>query len=93
MLTLIREALIYWSSKSLSQAGQLLVSNQVILASLWYLAATADLGLKTLKVAHGLVRDYLWSGRREGRTRARVAWDAAIAPILQGGLKIIDPLA
>jgi len=90
VLTQIKEALIYWSTKKLSQAGRLLISNQVILASLWYLASTVDIGLKTLKIAHGLVRDFLWSGRKEGRTRARVAWDAAIAPLAEGGIKIID---
>jgi len=66
ILTLTRDALIYWSIKALSQAGRLLIANQVILASLWYLASTADLGLKTLRITQGLIRDYLWSGRREG---------------------------
>lgn len=93
VLTSIRDSLIHWSSKALSQAGRLLIANQVILASLWYLALTADIGLSTLKIAHSLVRNYLWSGRREGRTRARVAWDAAIAPLAHGGIKIIDLVA
>jgi hypothetical protein len=38
-----------------------------------------------------MVIDYLWSGRGYGRTRAKIAWDKAIMPLLQGGIKIIDP--
>lgn len=79
VLNLVRDALIFWSTKAFLQVGRLLITNQVILACLWYLTSTTDLGLKTLKIAQGLVRNYLWSGRKEGRTRARVAWDAVIA--------------
>lgn len=93
VLTTIRDALIYWSNRKLSQASRLLVSNQVILTSLWYLASTTDLGRKTFKITQGLVRDYLWSGKKEGRMRARIAWDAAVAPLSHGGIQIIDPVA
>ena len=93
VLTLVRDALIYWSTRALSQAGRLLISNQVILASLWYLASTADIGLQTLKTAQGLVQNFLWSSRKERRTRARVVWDSAISPIMQGGIKVIDSVA
>lgn len=61
VLMAVRDAFIHWSTKALSQVGRLIIANQVILALLWYIASTADIGLDSLKIAHGLVRDYLWS--------------------------------
>lgn len=65
VLTLVRDALIFWGTKALSQAGRLLVANQIILASLWYLTSTADIGLKTLKISQGLVRVTYVQARRK----------------------------
>ena len=71
ILTQVRKALIYWSSRKLSQADKILVSNQVILASLWYLASSTDIAYKFLKKAKRMVQDYLWSGRGDGRARTK----------------------
>jgi hypothetical protein len=38
-----------------------------------------------------MVRDYLWSGRGDGRTRAKISWDKAMLPIIHGGIKMINP--
>jgi hypothetical protein len=39
MMTTLKSKLISWSHNNLSLAGRILVANQVLLTSLWYLAA------------------------------------------------------
>lgn len=91
MLSQIRKHLSKWSNHPLSLVGRIMVSNQVILSSIWYLASGTDLTGNALKVAKATVRNYIWSGKRESCARAKVKWDTAVLPIVRGGIKIIDP--
>ena len=91
MLQQIRRHLSKWSTYPLSLAGRIMVSNQVILSSIWYLASCTDLTGKALKTARATVRNYIWSGKRESCARAKVKWDTAVLPIVRGGIKILDP--
>lgn len=91
MLSQIRKHLGKWSNHPLSLAGRIMVSNQVVLSSIWYLASCTDLTGQALKVAKATVRNYIWSGKRESCARARVKWDTAVLPIVRGGIKILDP--
>jgi hypothetical protein len=87
----IRKHLIRWSANKLSLAGRIMVSNQVVLSSIWYLASCTDFSGKSLKLARAAVRNYVWSGRLDSRARARVKWSTAVLPIVRGGVKILDP--
>ena len=91
MLSQIRMHLSKWSNHPLSLAGRIMVYNQVVLSSIWYLASCMDLTEKTLIIAKATIRNYIWSGKRESCARAKVKWDTAILPIVQGGVKILDP--
>ena len=91
MLSQIRKHLLRWSSNKLSLAGRNMVSNQVVLSSIWYLASCTDLSGNALKLARAAVRNYMWSGKRDSRARARVKWSTAVLPIVRGGVKILDP--
>jgi len=87
----IRGKLAFWSPKPLSMATRILVSNQVILASIWYIASCANISQEVLKKVKALIRNYIWSGNLKKKCRARVAWDSTILPIFHGGIKIFDP--
>lgn len=91
MLSQIRMHLSKWSNHPLSLAGRIMVYNQVVLSSIWYLASCMDLTEKTLIIAKATIRNYIWSGKRESCATAKVKWDTAILPIVQGGVKILDP--
>ena len=91
MLSQIRKHLFKWSSQKLSLAGRIMIANQVVLSSIWYLASCTDLSSVALKQARAMVRNYMWSGHGEANTRARVKWDTAVLPIVRGGIKIMDP--
>lgn len=91
MLSQIRKHLGKWSNHPLSLAGRIMVSNQVILSSIWYLASGTDLTGNALKIAKATVRNYIWSGKNESCARAKVKWDTAVLPIVKGGIKILDP--
>lgn len=91
MLSQIRKHLLKWSAHPLSLAGRIMISNQVILSSIWYFASCTDYTGKALKTAMATVRNYIWSGKREFCARAKVKWDTAVLPIVRGGVKILDP--
>ena len=91
MLSQIRKHLGRWANHPLSLASRIMVSNQVVLSSIWYLASCTDLIGQALKIAKATVRNYIWSGKRESCARARVKWDTAVLPIVRGGVKILDP--
>ena len=91
MLTQIRKHLARWADKKLSLAGRIMVSNQVILSSIWYLASCSDISGHALKIARATVRNFMWSGQKVSKARARVKWATAVLPIVRGGIKILDP--
>ena len=72
MLSQIRKHLHKWSAHPLSLAGRIMISNQVILSSIWYFASCTDFTGKALKTAKATVGNYIWSGKRESCARARV---------------------
>ena len=92
MLGQIRKHLHRWAGNRLSVAGRIMIANQVILSSIWYFASCMDFSNQALKLARATVRNYIWSGKREANTRARVKWATVVLPIVRGGVKILDPL-
>ena len=91
MLGQICKHLHRWAGHKLSLAGRIMVSNQVILSSIWYLASCMDFSNQALKLVRATVRNYMWSGKKDTVARARVKWATAVLPIVRGGVKIIDP--
>lgn len=64
MLSQIRKHMSRWAGNQLSLAGRIMVSNQVILSSIWYLASCTDISGQALKTARAIVRNYIWSGKK-----------------------------
>jgi hypothetical protein len=93
VLQSMRGKLVIWMSKKLTIVARILVANQVILASIWYVPSCADLSLSIVKTMKSLMKNFVWSGQANGKARAKVAWDIAILPLAKGGIKIIDPEA
>jgi hypothetical protein len=89
MLSQLRKHLAIWSTQKLSLVGRIMIVNQVVLSSLWYLASCTELSGKALKLAKTMVRNYMWSGQREAGTRAPVKWDTAVLPIVRGASKFL----
>lgn len=59
MLEQVRNHIMIWSHQKLSLAGRLLVANQAILASIWYITSCANISSKLFKQAKALVRYYV----------------------------------
>jgi hypothetical protein len=91
MLSRIRKHLSKWANKPLSLVGRIMIANQVVLASIWYLAPCTDFTRQAIRLAKATVRNYIWSGKKESCARAKVRWDTAVLPIVRGGVKILDP--
>ena len=91
MRSQIRKHLHRWANNKLSLAGRIMVSNQVIMSSIWYLASCTDFSNQAIKLVSATVRNYIWSSQKESFARARVKWATSVLPIVRGGVKIIDP--
>jgi len=90
MMLALKSKLITWSNNRLSLAGRILVANQVLLASTWYLAAYWNPNPHMCVRVRGLIRNFIWGGK-DAPARAKVRWDTLVLPASQGGLGIIDP--
>ncbi len=86
----LKSKLINWSHNQLSLAGRILVVNQVLLASMWYLAACWNPYPQMCAQVTGVVRNFIWGGK-DAPVCAKVKWDMLTLPTAQGGLGIIDP--
>jgi len=92
MMVSLKGKLISWSNNRLSLAGRILVANQVLLASMWYIAASWNPSPRMCSQVKRVVRNFIWGGR-DAPARAKVKWSTMVIPITQGGLGIIDPKA
>jgi len=90
MMTALKGKLINWSHSNLSLAGRILVANQVLMASMWYLAASWNPNPRMCSQVRGVVRNFIWGGKA-APSQAKVKWDTLTLPIAKGGLGIIDP--
>jgi hypothetical protein len=90
MMHALKSKLIIWSNNALSLAGRILVANQVLLASIWYMAACWNSDPRMSSQVRGLIRNFIWGGK-EAPTRAKVNWETLALPIVQGGLGVTDP--
>lgn len=93
ILQQIRSKLTIWTPKRLSTPARVLVTNQVVLASIWYLASCSDISDAILLKTRTLVRNFIWGGMSDKCARAKVKWATAVIPTIKGGLKIFDPMA
>jgi hypothetical protein len=88
----LKSKLINWSHNQLSLAGRILVANQVLLASMWYIAACWNPNPRMTTQIRRVVRNFIWGGK-DAPTHAKVKWDTLTLSTIQGGLGIIDPKA
>lgn len=54
-----------WANLPLSLAGRIVIANQVVFSSIWYFASCTDYTGQALKIAKAIVRNYIWSGKKE----------------------------
>ena len=92
LLISLRKKLIFWSSKSLSLAGRLVISNQVLLSSMWYILSSWLFSRSLLSKLQRLIRNFLWGSTDFKNVRPKVAWKTIIVSTSQGGLGLVDPL-
>ncbi len=63
--------------------------NQVLLASMWYLAASWNPNPRMCSQVRGVVRNFMWS-EKATNAKAKVKWETLVLLTSQGGLGIID---
>ncbi len=88
---MLRRKLLHWSSAQLSLAGRVVVANNVLLASIWFVASSCMFSRSCLEQLRRLIRNFIWSGKDKDNARAKVAWKTLIQPKSKGGLGLIDP--
>ena len=92
LLLSIKRKLVYWDAQHLSFAGRVVITNSVLLASMWFIASVWLFSRSAIMKVQSLIRNFLWGGKNGSRAVAKVAWDVLVMPKSQGGLALIDPL-
>ena len=91
LLHSMRKKLLYWSNRRLSLAGRLVVANQVLLSSMWYVTSCWIYVKSAIGQIQRLIRNFIWAGGDDGLARSKVAWETLTKPKAWGGLGLIDP--
>ena len=82
VLESIRRKLIFWSSAKLDLASRMIVVNQVLLATTWFVCRSKDYITQLNKP----IKKFLSSGLDGTKyARAMVVWDTPILPTQEGG--------
>ncbi|GAA0183597.1 hypothetical protein LIER_30978 [Lithospermum erythrorhizon] len=63
-----------WGNKKLSYAGRLILINYVMLGVSNYWAQSMFVPVEVVKSIENHVRQFLWSGSKDGKTYSKVAW-------------------
>ena len=55
----IKEKLIWWNARKLSFAGKIVIANQVLMATIWHIAACWIIVPKSMKMIKRIIRNFL----------------------------------
>ena len=58
----------------------------------WYSLSYWTISKESIHQIQRLVHNYIWYGKEDHATQAKVAWPILTAPKSRGGLGLIDPL-
>jgi len=89
-MTSLKGKMIVWGNCNLSLTCIILITNQVMLSSMWYMAAYWNPNLRMCNQIRGVVQNFIWGGKMF-KIRAKVKWDSLMLPLSCGSLRIIDP--
>ena len=91
-LLLTRKKLLLWSSTKLSFIGLIVVANQVLLATTWYVLSCWIFSESCILQIRRLIRNFLCSNKTKCHAWSKVKWDAITLCHSKGGLGIVDPI-
>jgi hypothetical protein len=63
LMTSLKGEMITWGSYNLSFIGRILVANQILLSSMWYMAACWNPNPKMCNQIKGVIINFIWGGR------------------------------
>ena len=70
-----------------------MVMNMVLLATSRYNLSCWTISKGCIQQIQRLVHNYIWSGKENHATRAKVMWHVLTYPKSRGGIGLIDPLS
>jgi hypothetical protein len=88
----LKGKMIAWGNYNLSLVGKIFIANQVLLSSMWYMAACWNPNPKMCNQIKGVIRNFIWGGKVI-KTQAKVKRDSLTLPFSNKGLGIINPKA
>jgi hypothetical protein len=91
-MTSLKYKMIAWGNYNLSLVDKIIIANQVLLSSMWYMAACWNPNPRMSNQIKGVVGNFIWGGKTF-KTQAKVKWDSLTLPPLCDNLRIIDPKA
>ena len=82
--------MLIWDTTELSLVGRVMIANQVLLSSMWYIASTCLFSRSCLLQIQRLVRNFIWIGRSNNDDRVKVALLTLTTQLFDGGLGLVD---
>ncbi len=71
---------VAWRSKKLSFVAKILVANQVMLVSIWYVVSYVNMSFFAMKKMKSFIRNYVWLSQADGKKGQR--WHGALQHFL-----------
>jgi hypothetical protein len=62
-MLILKGKMIAWAKCNVSFAGRIMVANQVLFSSMWYLAACWNPNLRMCNQIRGVVQNFIWGER------------------------------
>jgi len=89
-MTSLKGKMIMCENCNLSLTCKILITNQVMFSSMWYMAACWNPNPRMCNQIRGVVRNFIWGGK-VSKTRAKVKWDSLMLPLSCGNLESLTP--
>ena len=87
----LKKKLLICDTTELSLSGRVMICNQVLLSTMWYIASTCLFSRSCLLQIQRLVRNFIWIGRSNNDACVKVAWSTRTTQFSDGGLGLVDP--
>ncbi len=82
--------MIAWGNCNLSFVSKILIANQVLLSSMWYMATCQNPNPRICNQIRGVIWNFIWGGKAI-KTRVKVKWDSLTLPFSNGAQESSTP--
>ena len=83
--------MLIWDTTELSLTRRVMIVNQALISSMWYIESTCLFSRPCLLHIQQLVQNFIWLGRTNNDAHAKVACSTLTEQFFYGGFGLVDP--